>query len=286
VSGSSTVVERLRSTERIVAVELRPPRTGLAYAQSMDVWIDMFHVVQRLTRRGTIVFLTDNAVGQAEEENLAHLTANLGEDVDKQAIVPFLTCKHTLEYCRMYATRAASYGFEALTVLGGDQSVGPPRCVPHAHELRGILKQLVPMLSLGGWVNPRADAQTQVDYLTRGDFMADFYLTQVVSHHDLEGVERFLEEATRRNVSIPGVFGTFLYRSPNPQTLATLSQFFPVPAEGISQEFAEGTPAEEICARTIRALWDLDVSNIYVSNLGYRGADVRYRQILRALESG
>ena len=283
--SSRSLVDRLRSPERVVAVELRPPRTGLAAAQSMDVWIDMFHVIQRLTRQGTIVFLTDNAVGQAEEENLAHLTANLGDDVDRRAIVPFLTCKHTMEYCRMYATRAASYGFDALTVLGGDKTVGAPRCVPHAHQLRSIIRQTLPMLSLGGWVNPQADAQTQVDYLTRGDFTADFFLTQVVSHHNLQGVERFLDEARRRDVALPGVFGTFLYRSANPRTLEMLSQFFPVPAEGISREFASGVPAEEICARTIKALWDLGVSNVYVSNLGYRGADARYRQILTALAS-
>jgi hypothetical protein len=283
--GISAALERLRSSERVVAVELRPPRAGLAYTQTMDVWIDMFHVIQRLTRQGTIVFLTDNAVGQAEEENLAHLTANLGDEVDRRAIVPFLTCKHTMEYCRMYATRAASYGFDALTVLGGDQSVGAPRCVPHAHELRSIIRRIVPMLALGGWVNPQADARNQVDYLTRGDFDADFYLTQVVSHHDLRGVERFLDEARKRNVTLPGVFGTFLYRSANPKTLDMLGQFFPVPAEGITREFEGGTAPEEICARTIRALWDLGVTNVYVSNLGYRGADARYRKILNVLES-
>ena len=91
----------------------------------MELWIDMYHSIQRLARHDTIIFLTDNAVGLSEEENLAHLTANLAGDVDPSRIVPFLTSKHSIEYCLMYASRAASHGFGALTVLGGDHTVGP-----------------------------------------------------------------------------------------------------------------------------------------------------------------
>ena len=47
----------------------------------MEVWIDMYHSIQRLARHDTMIFLTDNAVGLSEEENLAHLTANLAGDV-------------------------------------------------------------------------------------------------------------------------------------------------------------------------------------------------------------
>ena len=71
---------------------------------------------------GTFVFLTDSAVGAQEEDNLRHLVTNLGQDVPRDRIVPFLTAKHSLEYCLSYADRAHQSGFPALVVLGGDKS--------------------------------------------------------------------------------------------------------------------------------------------------------------------
>ena len=76
------MLQRLRQDRPLAAVELRPPRTGLSAADSMELWIDMYHSIQRLARHDTVIFLTDNAVGLSEEENLAHLTANLAGDVD------------------------------------------------------------------------------------------------------------------------------------------------------------------------------------------------------------
>src|SRR5215471_8575669 len=102
----------------------------------MDAWIDTYHAVRGLTRRELFVCLTDSAVGSQEEDNLRHLVTNLGVDVDRTRIVPFLTSKHTLAYCLAYADRARQHGFPALVVLGGDHSVGAPRCVPHAWQLR------------------------------------------------------------------------------------------------------------------------------------------------------
>src|ERR671934_2785370 len=119
----AALVEQLCRTPRVIAAELRPPRAELAAAASMDAWIDTYHAVRGLTRRGTFVFLTDSAVGSKEEDNLRHLVINLGSDVPRAAVVPFLTCKHTLEYCLAYADRAQQHGFDALVVLGGDKSV-------------------------------------------------------------------------------------------------------------------------------------------------------------------
>lgn len=249
----------------------------------MDVWIDMYHAIQRLTRQGAMVYLTDNAVGQSEEENLAHLVANLGEDVDRSQIVPFLTTKHSLDYCLLYAQRAVSYGFRALTVLGGDQSVGPPRCVDHAYQLRRAIRQRFPGLTLGGWANPHADPGQQIDYLLADDFTAEFYLTQIVSHHSLDRVEAFMNEVARRNVSLPGVFGVFYYRSPNPRTLDRLGAFFPVPIEGIRGDFEMGLSPEAICVKSIRALREVGVDQVYVSNLGVNTAARQYRDLLKAL---
>jgi hypothetical protein len=275
-----SVLQRLREDRPLATVELRPPRTGLSSADTMELWIDMYHAIQRLSRRDTIIFLTDNAVGLSEEENLAHLITNLAGDVDPSRIVPFLTSKHSIEYCLMHASRAASHGFEALTVLGGDHTVGPPRCLPHARELRSLIRRRVPRLGLGGWANPHRPAAEQVDYLLDDRFEAEFYLTQVVSHHSIRAVEQFLKEARRRGVSQPGVFGVFLYRSANPGTLARLADFFPVPAAELTREFEAGSSADEICAKTVRALRDVGADKVYLSNLGFDQVDARYRRII------
>jgi hypothetical protein len=277
---ASTVLQRLRQERPLAAVELRPPRTGLSSAESMELWIDMYHSIQRLARHDTMIFLTDNAVGLSEEENLAHLTANLAGDVDPRLIVPFLTSKHSIEYCQMHASRAASHGFEALTVLGGDHTAGPPRCVPHARELRSLIRQRVPGLDLGGWANPHRPAEEQVSFLLDQRFQAEFYLTQIVSHHSIRAVERFVTEAERRGVPYPGVFGVFLYRSASPATLTKLADFFPVPAAELTREFASGMSPEEICARSVRVLREVGVEKVYLSNLGVQQVEARYRKII------
>jgi 5,10-methylenetetrahydrofolate reductase len=279
----SSVLQRLRENRPLAAVELRPPRTGLSSAESMEIWIDMYHSIRRLARRDTIIFLTDNAVGLSEEENLAHLTANLAGDVDPRKIVPFLTSKHSIEYCLMHASRTASHGFEALTVLGGDHTAGPPRCVPHARELRALIRRRVPRLNLGGWANPLRSTEEQLNYLMDERFEADFFLTQIVSHHSVREVERFVTESRRRGVPYPGVFGVFLYRSANPATLKRLSEFFPVPAEELTGEFDAGMTPEEICAKTVRTLRDVGADKVYLSNLGFQQVEARYRKIMELL---
>ena len=247
--------------------ELRPPRAELAAAEGMNAWIDTYHAVQRLTRQGTFVFLTDSAVGEQEEDNLRHLVTNLGRDVPRERIVPFLTSKHSLEYCLSYAERAHQSGFPSLVVLGGDKAKGMPRVVEHAWQLRQYLREREHTLTLGGWANPHADAERQVDFLTAPDFHAEFYLTQVVSHHHADQVARFVAAAKRRDLELPGIFGVFFYRSANPRTLAALKGFLPVPAEGLAREFAAGATPEEVCARTIRTLLDVGAKHFYISNL-------------------
>lgn len=277
-------LDRLHADVPFVGVELRPPRSDLSRTESIDAWIDLHHTIRRLSLRDTAVFLTDDAVGVREEENLRHAVTNLVGDVRTSRIVPFLTCKHPLEYCLFQAARAASSGVGALTVLGGDETVGPARCVEHAYILRGMIRERVPGLPLGGWANPHRDPARQVGYLTDDEFAADFYLTQVVSHHQLRQVEAFLAEAERRRIPYPGIFGVFFYRSPNPKTLATLSRFLPVPAEELTREFEAGATAEEICARTIRELRALGVHRVYVCNLGFRRAAERLERILEGVE--
>ncbi len=261
------LVSALRSGSPVFAAELRPPRAELALAEGMDAWIDTYHAVRRLTRQDTFVFLTDSAVGAEEEDNLRHLVTNLGNDVRRERIVPFLTSKHPLEYCLSYAERAHQSGFPALVVLGGDKTVGTPRSVEHAWQLREMLRGRDQTLALGGWANPHADPERQVDYLTDQQFNAEFYLTQIVSHHHAEAVGRFLRAGERRRLTLPGVFGVFFYRSANRRTLDALRSFLPVPIDQLTREFGAGASATDICARTIRTLMDLGARHFYISNL-------------------
>jgi 5,10-methylenetetrahydrofolate reductase len=251
----------------------------------MDAWIDTYHAVHRLTRGDTHVFLTDSAVGTQEEDNLRHLIANLGRDVPRARVVPFLTAKHTREYCLSYAERAAQHGFPAMVVLGGDRTVGVPRCVEHAWQLRTLIRDHVPGLVLGGWANPNAPAEAQAAYLRDPRFTAEFYLTQIVSHHALSPVERFVEVCRREGVEAPGLFGVFYYRSANPRTLDSLAQFLPVPTEHLAAEFAGGASPQEVCARTITALFGLGVRHVYVSNLPLGRASQTMSQILSLVRS-
>lgn len=257
----------VRGEATTIAAELRPPRAELGSLEGMDAWIDMYHSVRSLTRQDVRVFLTDSAVGTQEENNLRHLVTNLGADVARDRIVPFLTSKHSLEFCLTYAEQAWQHGFPSLVVLGGDRAVGRPRCVDHAWELRREIRRREPRLALGGWANPHGAPGRQVDFLLDECFTAEFYLTQVVSHLNIRPVERFVTEARTRGVRLPGVFGVFFYRSANPRTLEMLRKFLPVPVEGLAAEFASGATPIDVCARTLRAMIDIGAKHFYVSNL-------------------
>jgi 5,10-methylenetetrahydrofolate reductase len=275
----SALLDALCGADRVIAAELRPPRAELAAAASMDAWIDTYHAVRGLTRSGTFVFLTDSAVGLREEDNLRHLVTNLGTDVPRSHVVPFLTCKHTLDYCLAYADRAWQNGFESLVVLGGDKHVGPPRCVEHAWQLREMVRGRDAGLTLGGWANPHGDPSMQVGHLMDGHATSEFYLTQIVSHHSRDAVARFVEEGQRQGLRTPGLFGVFYYRSANLKTLETLARFLPVPIEPLRAEFAAGASPDEVCARSIRELTLAGARHFYVSNLPIGRAAATLRRI-------
>jgi 5,10-methylenetetrahydrofolate reductase len=282
----SILLERLvGSNAGVIAAELRPPRAELETKASMDAWIDTYHAVKSLTKNDTFVFLTDSAVGTKEEDNLRHLVSNLGSDVPRSSVVPFLTSKHPLEYCLAYADRAHQHGFDSLVVLGGDKNVGPPRCVAHAWQLREAIHHHRPGLTLGGWANPHADSAAQVDHLMSERVNADFYLTQIVSHHSRACVDRFLEDGHRRGLTLQGLFGVFYYRSANPKTLKALQGFLPVPASELTREFGEGASADEVCARSIRSLTEAGVRHFYVSNLPIGSAALTLKRILDLVRS-
>ena len=126
----------------------------------------------------------------------------------------------------------------------------------------------------------RQSGRSRCDFLLEDEGHADFYLTQIVSHHDAGSIRAFLDEARRRDMTLPGVFGVFYYRSANATTLQTLSQFLPVPIDGLSAEFAAGATPVDVCARTIRTLLDLGARHFYVSNLPLGGTAQTLNAIL------
>ena len=251
----------------MVAVELRPPRAELEAVEGMDAWIDTYHAIRSLTRHDVRVMVTDSAVGAQEENNLRHLVANLGDAVGRHKVIPFLTTKHSIEFCLAYADQAVHNGFPSLVVLGGDKHVGRARSLEHAWQLRKLIRERHPGLELGGWANPIADPIKQIDFLLRPDSHADFFLTQIVSHHQGDRVGAFLDAGRANVLAMPGVFGVFYYRSANPKTLEMLSQFLPVPVDALKKEFADGATPIDVCARTIRFLIDMGARHFYVSNL-------------------
>jgi 5,10-methylenetetrahydrofolate reductase len=267
----SSYLSLLRTSDTpVVTVELRPPRAELQADEGIDAWIDTYHAIKSLARQNIRVMITDSAVGAQEENNLRHLVANLGAEVARTHVVPFLTTKHSVDFCLGYADQAVHHKFPSLVILGGDKHVGRTRCVEHAWQLRQLIRRRHPGLELGGWANPTAPAETQVDFLLEHDANADFYLTQIVSHHQTAQLAAFLDEGRRRGLTMPGVFGVFFYRSANPATLQMLRQFLPVPVDELSAEFASGATPVDVCARTIRTLLDLGARHFYVSNLPLR----------------
>ena len=284
-SHTSVLLERLKADKPLVIAELRPPRADLSSGASMDAWLGMSATVGRLLRKEVPILLTDAAVGSNEEENLQHIINNLDVDAGRGLVCPFLTTKHTLEYCEWYAARALEAGCDTITVLGGDKHVGAPRCVPHGYLLREHLKARFPELVLGGWANPHADIARQTAYLTAEDFCADFHLTQLVSHHHLEVVDAFLEAKAKAGVEQPAIWGVFHYRSPNKKTLERLASFFPVPLEGLLRDFDQGMSATEITAKTIVALRERGIDKVYVSNLNPDRAHRQLKKIVAAVET-
>ena len=194
----------LRARESVISVELRPPRAELESNAGIDAWIDLYHSIRSLTRLDVRVMLTDSAVGAQEENNLRHLVANLGEAVARTRVVPFLTSKHSMEFCLAYADQTVEHGFPSLVVLGGDKHVGRPRVVEHAWQLRQRIRERHPGLELGGWANPVAGPAQQMRFLLDPEVNADFFLTQIVSHHQAAEVAAFMDEGVRARTGDAG----------------------------------------------------------------------------------
>jgi 5,10-methylenetetrahydrofolate reductase len=262
-----SLLKALKSEHRfLINVEMSPPRMDLPMEESVEAWIDSNHLMRKITALQRFVFMTDGAIGRREEANLRHVTINLGVGADRSRIIPILTTKHSLEYCLEFAERSYALGFTALVVLGGDKSDGVPRCVEHAYDLRRLIRQKVPGLTLGGWASPHG-GKRQIEYILDPHYSADFFMAQIVSHYQTAALDEFIECSEKMGVKIPAIYGVFYYRSASPKTCGILSQFFPVPFEDLKRDFDANISAEEICARSIHALLQRGVKHVYISNL-------------------
>jgi 5,10-methylenetetrahydrofolate reductase len=250
----------------------------LPMGQSVDAWIDSNQLMRKMTALSRYVFLTDGAIGRREEPNLRHVTINLGKEADRSCIVPILTTKHSLDYCLEFAERSYALGFTSMVVLGGDKSDGIPRCVAHAYELRQLIRQRVPGLTLGGWASPHG-GRRQVEYILEPNYSADFFLAQIASHYHAAALDEFFEASAKLGLDIPSIFGVFYYRSANARTLNMLSEFFPVPGEELRNDLNAGVGTEEICARSVCALLQRGVRHVYISNLPMTGAVKKLAEI-------
>src|SRR6185436_14590643 len=170
-----SLLQALRAEKRfLINVEMCPPRMDLPMEESVEAWIDSNHLMRKITALQRYVFMTDGAIGRREEPNLRHVTINLGKEADRSRIVPILTTKHSLEYCLEFSERSYGLGFTSMVVLGGDKSDGVPRCVEHAYELRSLIHQKVPGMTLGGWASPHG-GRRQVEYILDPHYSADFF---------------------------------------------------------------------------------------------------------------
>ena len=279
-----SLLKALRDSKRfLLNVEMCPPRMDLPLEQSVEAWIDSNRLMRKITSLGRFVFLTDGAIGRREEPNLRHVTINLGPEADRSRIIPILTSKHSLDYCLEFAKRSYTLGFASMVVLGCDKSDDTPRCVEHAYELRRLIRQSVPGITLGGWTSPHGGSR-QVEFMLHPEYSADFYMAQIVSHYQIPAIDEFLDEAARSGVKIPGIFGVFYYRSASPKTMDMLSRFFPVPVAELKRDFDAKVAPEEICALSIHALLQRGVKNVYVSNLPMANATEKLSRIESRVE--
>src|SRR6185295_3796800 len=70
----------------------------------------------------------------------------------------------------------------------------------------------------------------------------------------------------------------------NPKTFAMLSNFIPVPVEEIKRDFEAKVHPDEICARSVHALLQRGVKNIYISNLPMSTATQTFSRVESRVE--
>ena len=108
---------------------------------------------------------------------------------------------------------------------------------------------------------------------------AEFYLTQIVSHHSRPAVEGFLGEAAGAGSRCQGCLACSI--TARPTRAPSDAQRLPTGAgPHLTEEFSAGASAEDVCARSIRELGAAGVRHFYVSNLPLGRAAATLQRIL------
>jgi len=153
----------------------------------MDAWNRTPTAVQRLTRQGNFVFLTDSAIGRRGGRQPAPSGDQPRPGVRASASSRFSRRSTRVNTVCSYAERAHTERLSRPGRARGDKAVGAPRSVEHAWQLRKMLRDHGCGLALGGWANPHAEPGTAGRLpCQRRDFPCRVFLTQVVSHHHVE----------------------------------------------------------------------------------------------------
>ena len=168
----------------------------------------------------------------------------------------------------------------------GGRSVRPgrPAAFPHAYQLRRWIRERMPSLDLGGWVNPLRDPAQQVDFLLDPGFEAEFYLTQIVSHHHLEQVEALPRRGPPARRALSGRVRRLHLSERQPEDAGAAGQVLPGAGGGDhsrlrGRAIAGGDLRPHACA----ALREIGVEKVYVSNLGFERPDTRLPQACSSL---
>ena len=124
--------------------------------------------------------------------------------------------------------------------------------------------------------------ERQVEFLQATEFTGEFYLTQIVSHHELEPVAQFMETA-RGEAESPGpVWRVLLPQRESGDTRDAQ----PVPACACARS-GKGVRLRRHAGRgrrgTIRAMMNVGVRHFYVSNLPLGRAESTLTAILEAV---
>ena len=185
-SPHHSLLDSLRGPDAVIAAELRPPRAELTRSRGHG------RLDRHVPRRSAADAERHVRVPHRQRRRAPPRKTTSG--ISSRTSAP--TCrasassrssraKHPLDYCLSYAERAWQHGLPGARGARRRQDRRRPAlgraCVAAAPD---AFARTIAALALGGWANPHADAE-RAGRLSRCDrhFTAEFYLTQVVSHH-------------------------------------------------------------------------------------------------------
>ena len=205
--------------------------------------MDRHATTRSVVSRGRMpVFLTDSAVGTEEEHNLRHLSPTLAATcrATRRAVPDDQALARLLPVVRRAGVAArVSVARRARRRQDGR----PPRCVEHAWELRRLIREREPR-------SRSADGPTRTPSERAGRFPArlalhaEFYLTQIVSHHECRaGASASSTRPSGRHGASAGDVWRVLLSQREPEDAGDAEPLLPVPIEVWSRNSVPGASA-------------------------------------------